>query len=60
MFPLVVWQEYGDSVDIDGFDIDYGVRFDYHVTFPVFFKVLLKYDKLILDFTEPSFNCEVW
>lgn len=23
---FAIWQEYGDSVDIDGFDVDYGVR----------------------------------
>lgn len=33
-FVLFSWQEYGDSVDIDGFDIDYGVR-NYCVVFVV-------------------------
>jgi len=23
---LVTWQDYGDSIDLDGFDIDYAVR----------------------------------
>ena len=26
LIGFVSWQEYGDSVDIDGYDIDYGVR----------------------------------
>jgi len=23
---IVTWQDYGDSIDLDGFDIDYAVR----------------------------------
>lgn len=23
---LFTWQDYGDSIELDGFDIDYGVR----------------------------------
>jgi len=26
IFLFVAWQDYGDLVEVDGFDIDYGVR----------------------------------
>lgn len=26
---FAAWQDYGDSIEVDGFDIDYGVRISY-------------------------------